>query len=72
MAGKDIFHLLDFIIHNVVEASMSILKSSNSFQVWPSQTLVTTSENNFAPGIPQYQGKYVIYSSDQSEAFNDW
>ena len=54
MAGKNIFHLLDFIIHNVVEASMSILKSSNSFQVRPSQILVTTSENNFAAGIPQY------------------
>ena len=51
---------------------MSILESSSSFQVWPSQKLVTTSENNLAAGLFKHQGKYVIYSSDQSEAFNDW
>ena len=49
---------------------MSILKSSSSFQVRPSQILVTTSENDLAAGLFQHQGKYVIYSSNQSEAFN--
>ena len=42
MAGRDRFHLLDSIIHNVVEANMSIVESFNSFQVLPLQTLVTT------------------------------
>ena len=64
MAGRDRSHLPDSIIHNVVEASMSILESSSFFQVWPSQTLVTTSKNDIAAGLSQHQGRYVIYSSD--------
>ena len=72
MAGKDISHLPDSIIHNVVEASMSILELSSSFQVRPSQTSITILENDFATGLPQHQGRYIIYSSNQSKAFNDW
>ena len=72
MAGRDRFHLPDSIIHDVVEASMSILKSSSFFQVRPSQTSITTLKNNFAARFLQHQGKYVIYSSDQSKAFSDW
>ena len=72
MVGKNRSHLPDSIIHNVLEASMSILELSSSFQVRPSQTLVTISENDLAAGLPQHQGRYVIYSSDQSKAFNDW
>ena len=72
MAGKDRSHLSDFIIHNDIEASMSILESSSSFWVQPSQTLIITSKNNLASKLLQHQGRYVIYSFDQLEVFNDW
>ena len=72
MAKSGKSHSPDSNIHNVVKVSLSILESFSSFQVRPSQPLVTTSKNNLAAGLFQHQGKYVIYISNQVKAFNNW